>query len=92
MRTWVDEALASGRPRLELEFALANRDDPTVVDREGARNREAVLSLESSLERVAPAVVDGPVPARRISEIILDLAFGLAVRTTRLLDWSLTDR
>ncbi|MGU3433025.1 TetR/AcrR family transcriptional regulator [Actinomycetes bacterium M1A6_2h] len=80
LREWVDTTLASGWPRLELEFALASRSDPGVVEQEGNRNRAAARSLEASLERLAPTLGDGPVPLRRIAEVILDLAFGLAVR------------
>ncbi|MDJ0392456.1 TetR/AcrR family transcriptional regulator [Rhodococcus sp. G-MC3] len=80
LHTWVEETLTSGWPRLELEFALASRGDSALVDREGERNRDAARNLESSLERLAPALTDGPVPIRRIAEIILDIAYGLAVR------------
>ncbi|SIR90390.1 transcriptional regulator, TetR family [Williamsia sterculiae] len=85
-RAWTEEVLASGWPRLELEFALANRRNPDVVSTEGKRNRAAADRIARLLEQVVP----GPQPFTpyRIAEVILDLAFGLALR--RIIDPSVT--
>ncbi|WP_246007866.1 TetR/AcrR family transcriptional regulator [Gordonia oryzae] len=81
LQAWVETILASGWPRLELEFALASRGDAGLVEQEGHRNHAATRALEKSLEQLAPSLTQGPVPVRRIAEIILDLGYGLAVRT-----------
>ncbi|MFW0792164.1 TetR/AcrR family transcriptional regulator [Gordonia sp. CPCC 205333] len=88
IRGWITHTLDSGWPRLELEFALANRADSSIVATEGARNRSAVDNIAEVLTKLLPSAILEMVPARRIAELILDLSFGLAVR--KIVDPSVT--
>ncbi|GAC67292.1 TetR/AcrR family transcriptional regulator [Gordonia soli] len=87
IRAWTDETLDSGWPRLELEFALANRDNVAVVSTEGTRNRTAVDGITGFVEQVLPEQLS-TLPIRRVAELVLDLCFGLAVR--RIIDPSVS--
>nr|WP_245549738.1 TetR/AcrR family transcriptional regulator [Gordonia effusa] len=88
IRSWITHTLDSGWPRLELEFALANRGDSTIVATEGARNRSAVDNISGVLSKLLPTAVLDMVPSRRLADLILDLSFGLAVR--KIVDPSVT--
>ncbi|MCB0926917.1 MAG: TetR/AcrR family transcriptional regulator [Mycobacterium sp.] len=84
LREWSTRILDSGWPRLQLEFALAIRDDPTIVETEGNRNRMAVGGLGAIIAERLPLPADGPITADGVAEMVLNVAFGIAVR--RIID------
>ncbi|MFT3660425.1 MAG: TetR/AcrR family transcriptional regulator [Gordonia sp. (in: high G+C Gram-positive bacteria)] len=80
LEQWSEKILNSGWPRLELEFALAIRDDDGLVVTEGDRNRAAVGGLGAIIADRLPLPGEGPMSADRVAEMIVNLAFGIAVR------------
>ena len=77
IRAWVDDALQSGWPRLELEFALDARSDPKMVLAQAERHTSMVSQLTGCLRRIGP----GHTPlAPQIAEAVINLIIGLAVR------------
>ncbi|MFT3881767.1 MAG: TetR/AcrR family transcriptional regulator [Gemmatales bacterium] len=80
LQAWSNRVLDSGWPRLELEFALAIRDDENLVSVEGDRNRAAVGGIGAIIAQQLPLPADGPISADSVAEMIVNLAFGIAVR------------
>ncbi|GAB09234.1 putative TetR family transcriptional regulator [Gordonia araii NBRC 100433] len=80
LHTWCNRLLDSGWPRLELEFALSIRGDDELVATEGDRNREAVNGLAPLIAERLPVPSTGPFAAENVAEMILNMAFGIAVR------------
>ena len=83
---WTTAAMASGWPRLELEFALDVRGDTTLVRAEADRRRALVDSLTETVERRFGTW--GPVPVRTLVDAAVNLAIGLATR--RVIDPTVT--
>ncbi|MEO3787626.1 TetR/AcrR family transcriptional regulator [Actinocorallia sp. B10E7] len=77
LREWADDGLASGWPRLELEFALDAKSDTALLEAEAGRHRSVVARLARSLEKISPAMA--PL-ATQGAEAIINLAIGVAVR------------
>lgn len=80
LESWIEDTLDSGWPRIELEFALTSRDDDAIVAAEGDRNRNAVDRIATDLQQIVPRGFVDERAARLLAELVLDLAFGLAVR------------
>lgn len=85
---WAEAALDSGWPRLELEFALDSRADPTVVAQEAHRHESAGELAAVALSGLIPAELLPVVPVRAAAEALLNLCYGVAVR--RVIDPSVT--
>ncbi|MBA0127777.1 TetR/AcrR family transcriptional regulator [Haloechinothrix sp. YIM 98757] len=84
-RQWAEQAMASGWPRLELEFALDVRTEDALVAAEADRQRSAVDHIAAAIEDQLPAGEPGGlVPVRALADSAVNLAIGLAVR--RLID------
>ncbi|GGS33787.1 TetR/AcrR family transcriptional regulator [Actinokineospora fastidiosa] len=82
---WTSAAMASGWPRLELEFALDVRGDAALVRAEADRRRALVDTLTEAVERRG---LRGPIPVRTLVDAAVNLAIGLATR--RVIDPTVT--
>ncbi|HWE90888.1 MAG TPA: TetR/AcrR family transcriptional regulator [Pseudonocardiaceae bacterium] len=81
VREWAVAALASGWPRLELEFALEARADRSLIAAESDRQRTVVDRLAAAISAQLPAKsLSSSLPIRTIAEAAVNLAIGLAVR------------
>ncbi|SDC41827.1 TetR/AcrR family transcriptional regulator [Actinokineospora iranica] len=81
LHDWTSRAMASGWPRLELEFALDARGEARLVAAEADRQRSVVDSLAAAIEtRLADHGVTPGVPVRTLVESAVNLAVGLATR------------
>lgn len=78
---WADEAMDSGWPRLELEFALEARQEPALVKALVERERSVAdliaVAVEGHLTRVGLAEV---VPARPLARAAISFGIGLAIQ------------
>ncbi|WP_067474217.1 TetR/AcrR family transcriptional regulator [Actinomadura hibisca] len=84
---WAEDALGSGWPRLELEFALDATSAPELVAAESQRHRSTIAWLAGILDDLAPLLPAG-MTAEGCAEAVLNLAIGVAVR--RVIDPSVT--
>ncbi|MQY06975.1 TetR/AcrR family transcriptional regulator [Actinomadura macrotermitis] len=87
LRAWAEETLASGLPRLELEFALDAKSDTGLLTAETGRHRSAIDWLTAAIEKHLPALPPG-LTHRLCAEAVLNFVFGLAVR--RVIDPTVT--
>lgn len=85
---WAEAALDSGWPRLELEFALDSRTDPSVVAQEAQRHESAGDLAAEALSGLMPPELLPVVPVRAAAEALLNLCYGVAVR--RVIDPTVT--
>ena len=82
---WAAQAMASGWPRLELEFALDARTHPSLVRAEAARQRSAAAAIARAIEQqLGPLGLDQHLPVRELAEAAVNLGIGLAIR--RMID------
>jgi AcrR family transcriptional regulator len=84
LRAWAEDALASGWPRFELEFALDTRDDPRMVAAFVERQRYGAGLVSTVIRDRFPAPLVETLPVDAIADAIVDLLIGFAVR--RLID------
>ncbi|WP_156758608.1 TetR/AcrR family transcriptional regulator [Actinokineospora pegani] len=90
LRTWADDAMTCGWPRLELEFALDARTEDSLIRAEADRQRSTVDYLTEVIEQrlVSIGADTGAVPVRQLVEAGVNLAIGLATR--RVIDPKVT--
>ncbi|MGW4485123.1 TetR/AcrR family transcriptional regulator [Amycolatopsis sp. NPDC004368] len=84
LREWAEQALASGWPRFELEFALDTRADPAMVAAIAERQRFAAHLVTRALRRHLPEDLQSVLPLTALADAVVDLMIGFAVR--RLID------
>jgi AcrR family transcriptional regulator len=84
LRAWAEDALASGWPRFELEFALDTRDDPRMVAAFVERQRYGAGLVSTVVRDRFPAALVEALPVDAIADAVVDLLIGFAVR--RLID------
>ncbi len=84
LRAWAEDALASGWPRFELEFALDTRDDPRMVAAFVERQRYGAGLVATVIRDRFPASLVAALPVDAIADAVVDLLIGFAVR--RLID------
>lgn len=85
---WAEEALSSGWPQLELEFALDARSDQRLVAEEAQRHDLARELAERALAQLLPPSVVPLLPAAAVAEALVNLVIGVSVR--RLIDPSVS--
>lgn len=80
VRDWVEGALATGWPRLELDVALAHRDDPDLVRAEHERRDALVRLIGVELRPFLPDELRTPVVEHAVADAVMNLVIGSAVR------------
>lgn len=80
VQVWAEAALDSGWPRFELEFALDARTDASLVAVEAQRAASATESFAQVLGRLVPDTYASLIPIDTVAEIVINVAFGIAVR------------
>ena len=81
---WAEDALTSGWPRLELDFALDHRDDPELVLAEGRRHESLVRLIVAEIGPLLPESLRTPAVEHAVADAVMNLAIGSAVR--RIID------
>jgi AcrR family transcriptional regulator len=84
LRAWAEDAIASGWPRFELEFALDTRTDPRMVAALVDRQRFAAGLVAATIRERLPEDVVAVLPLDAIADAVIDLIIGFAIR--RLID------
>lgn len=80
LRGWAEEALDSGWPRLELEFALDARANPATVAALVARQRAASDVVAAIIRDQLPESLAEVLPLPAIADAVIDLVIGFAIR------------
>ncbi|AHH96563.1 TetR/AcrR family transcriptional regulator [Kutzneria viridogrisea] len=89
IEVWGDEVMASGWPRLELEFALEARRDPALVRALADRERSVADLIATALHRhLVTLGLAEVLPAKALARAAISLAIGLAIQ--HLVDPSVT--
>lgn len=81
---WAEQALSSGWPRLELDFALAHREDAELVLAEGRRHEALVQIIVREIGPLLPEHLRTPAVEHAVADAVMNLAIGSAVR--RIID------
>ena len=80
LRRWAEEALDSGWPRLELEFALDVRANPAMVAALVDWQRAASNLVAALIRTQLPASLADALPLPAIADAVIDLVIGFAIR------------
>lgn len=80
LRGWAEEALDSGWPRLELEFALDARTNPSMVAALVDRQRAASDAVAAIIRGQLPEALADALPLPAIADAVIDLVIGFAIR------------
>lgn len=80
VRAWVEAALASGWPRLELDVALTHRDDPDLVRLEHERHDALVRRIGVEVRPFLPERLRTPTVEHAVADAVMNLTIGSAVR------------
>jgi AcrR family transcriptional regulator len=80
LRGWAEEALDSGWPRLELEFALDARTSPAMVAALVDRQRAASDAVAAIIRDQLPELLADALPLPAIADAVIDLVIGFAIR------------
>lgn len=81
---WAEDALDSGWGRLELEFALEARSEPTLIAAEAERHGSAAALAAEALAGLLPGRLLPMVPLDAAASALINIAIGVGVR--RLID------
>lgn len=80
LQSWGHEALESGWPRLELEFALEARHDSSLVQAEASRAADASEASAALIGGLIPTSLQSMIAPEAVAEAFLNVAIGIAVR------------
>lgn len=80
VQVWAEAALDSGWPRFEVEFALDARTDARLVAVEAQRAASATQNFARVLGGLVPDPYASLISIEALAEIVINVAFGLAVR------------
>lgn len=82
---WSDQAMETGWPQLELEFALEAKGDPALVSAIAARERSAVDTVASVIEQQLQSLgLASVVPVKPLAAALVSQVIGVAVQ--RIID------